>query len=67
MDDKELTVQQAADLTGYSLRHVRRLASEGTVKARRVGVRVFLIDRQSLLAYARRMDDLGTEKHANGG
>ena len=65
MDALEITTPEAAELTGYSGRHIRRLALEGTIKARLVGKRLYLIDKTSLLVYAKRMDLLGTEKHAN--
>ena len=65
MDTIELTVREAAELTGYSGRQIRRLALEGTIKARMIGNIAYLIDKESLLIYTKRMDLLGTEKHAN--
>ena len=61
-----LTVAEAAALSGYSERHVRRLAEGGRVNGQRVGQRVYLIDKESLLAYVGEMKELGSEKHAPG-
>ena len=59
-----LTVAEAAALSGYSERHVRRLAESGKVDGQRVGQRVYLIDKDSLLAYVATMQELGDGKHA---
>lgn len=61
---KELTVSEAAQLAGYSERHVRRLARQGQVDARQVGGWLYLIDRQSLMEYAEKMKALGQYKYA---
>ena len=63
-DKRELTPDEAADLTGYSAGHIRWLARKERIDARRVGRRVLLIDAKSLLAYAARMRELGAAKHA---
>ena len=63
MGDK-LTVAEAAALSGYSERHVRRLVNWGKVDGERVGQRVYIIDKDSLLAYTQTMKELGNEKHA---
>ena len=62
----ELTVSEAAALTGYSERHIRRLAKDGNIKARQVGNWLYLIDKASLLAYVDEMKTLGNGKHAPG-
>lgn len=49
-----VTVGLAADLTGCSERHIRRLAASGQVVARRVGARSWLIDADSVLSVLRR-------------
>ena len=63
----EITVEQAAQETGYSAVHIRRLAASGKVKARRIGKRVLLIDVDSMAAYADEMRVLGSQKHARNG
>lgn len=62
--EREISVAQAARLTGYTEGHIRRLARRGTIEARRVGQRVLLIDRASLEAYTQEMRELGPQKHA---
>jgi excisionase family DNA binding protein len=64
MDKERITVTEAAKLTGYSEGHIRWLIRHGRIEAERIGQRVYLIDRQSLLEYADRMQELGTKKHA---
>ena len=49
-----VTAGEAADLTGCSERHVRRLAASGQVVARRVGARSWLIDQDSITNVLRR-------------
>jgi len=53
---------QAAEVSGYTVQHIRRLATWGKVVGKQVG-RAWLIDRASLLAYKVAMDRLGTSKH----
>jgi excisionase family DNA binding protein len=64
MGRNSLTVTEAAELTGYSEGHVRWLIRNGRIEAEQVGKRVYLIDRESLMEYAGRMEELGTKKHA---
>jgi excisionase family DNA binding protein len=45
-----LTTQEAADLTGYNVQHVRRLARAGKVITQKWG-KDWMIDRKSLLVY----------------
>lgn len=56
-----LSTREAAELTGYSVQYVCRLARKGRIKAHQVGH--WLIKRESLLDYKRRMDRLGRQKH----
>ena len=58
-----ITTQQAASLTGYSQLHIRRLAASEAIKAFKRG-RDWFIGRESLLAYKRKMNGLGTLKHS---
>lgn len=57
-----LTTKGAAELSGYSVKYLRRLARQGRIEARKIG-RDWLVSRDSLLAYKRRMDNLGPQKH----
>ena len=65
MEDKsnELTVTEASELSGYSGRHIRRLVKQGRVEGRRAGDWLYLIDRESLMAYVAQMESLGGAKH----
>jgi excisionase family DNA binding protein len=62
----ELTVAEAAEQSGYSEGHIRRLIRWGKIKARQIGARVYLIDAESLLKYTEAMNALGNEKHSPG-
>lgn len=64
MRDDELIPKQAAELTGYSVGHIRWLARNNKIKSRRIGERVLLIDAQSLEQYVIKVKELGTLKHA---
>jgi len=57
-----ITAAEAAALTGYTVPHIRRLARQGRIEAQKVG-RDWLIGRESLLAYKRQMEALGSQKH----
>lgn len=54
MVDTWVTTGLAAGLAGCSERHVRRLAATGRVRARQVGARTWLVDRDSLATVLRR-------------
>lgn len=62
-----LTVSQAAKLTGYSERHIRRLCKDEKIKSRQAGGWLYLIDADSLQAYVDEMKRLGSEKHSPSG
>ncbi len=59
---KWITTTEAAELTGYTGALIRYLARNGHVKAQKFG-RDWMIDRQSVIAYAEEMQRLGTDKH----
>jgi len=63
----ELTIAQAAKLTGYSGRHIRRLVQSESVKGRQIAGWLYLVDKQSLLTYVEQMRTLGNSKHDPGG
>jgi len=64
VDSDKLTVAEAAELSGYTKRHVTRLVKQERVDGQRVGLRVYLVDRESLLAYILKMQRKGRERHA---
>lgn len=51
--DQEILVVEAMALTGYSRQHVYGLAKAGDIVSRKLGWQ-YLINRQSLLDYAKR-------------
>lgn len=51
----EISVRDAAELTGYSQAHIYWLLDTGRVKGRKV-VTVWQIDKADLLAYMRKME-----------
>ena len=57
-----ITTAEAADLTGYSPHYVRRLMRKDRVLAKKWG-NSWMINKQSLLDYKRRMDSLGRAKY----
>jgi excisionase family DNA binding protein len=57
-----ITTTQGRTLTGYSQAYVRQIARDDRITAQKLG-RDWLINRESLLAYKRRMDRLGPQKH----
>jgi hypothetical protein len=57
-----INTERAQSLTGYASAYLRRLANQGRVEARKVG-RDWLIEQESLLAYKREMDGLGSQRH----
>jgi len=57
-----LTTEQAAELTGYTQVYMRQLALRGQVEAVKAG-RDWLLNRASLLEFARKMEAMGTAKH----
>ena len=65
MSDREISIEAASQMSGYSGRHLRRLAKRGAVKARQIGKVFWLLDVDSLLAYKNEMDALGADRHAH--
>lgn len=56
-----ITTNEAASLTGYERDHIRRLASAGRVRAQKFG-RDWMIDKVSMLAYVRKVEELGQKR-----
>lgn len=61
---EELTTAQAADIAGYSPEWWRRLAVRGTVRARQVERRTWLLSKADVVGYATHARQ---EKHHDGG
>jgi excisionase family DNA binding protein len=57
-----MTTAVAATLTGYTPAYLRRLSSQGRIRAQKVG-RDWLLHRESLLAYHKQMQRLGRQRH----
>ena len=49
-NDEWLTISEAAKLSGYHPETLRELVRDGKIKGRKVSI-VWLVDRESLLAY----------------
>lgn len=62
MTDEWLSVNEAAALSGYHPQHVRELARNGRVSARRFGRLVWQIERASLDAYVAEMRQRGEKR-----
>jgi excisionase family DNA binding protein len=56
-----ITTAEAARLTGYSRKHIIRLAETGKVKGQRFGD-VWQIDRAALLRYVKAAEKLGMKR-----
>lgn len=61
MADDWITVQQAAELTGYHVEYLRELIREGRVRARKFAD-VWAVSRKSLLDYIREQAQRGEKR-----
>jgi len=59
--DDWITVQEAAELSGYHPDHLRRLIRSGDIEGRKVSI-VWLIRRQSLIGYIARAEQSGDKR-----
>ncbi len=57
-----ITADEAADISGYDVQHVRRLMRAHRIKGRKAGL-VWLIERESLHEYLAKVEALGTKKY----
>lgn len=55
--------QEAASLTGYTVRYLRKLARENRLMATKLG-RDWLFERESVLKWKEQMQEMGTKKHS---
>ena len=60
-EDKWLTVNEAAKLSGYNPEYITRLIREKTIKARKISI-VWLVDRDSLIAYVEKAQATGEKR-----
>ena len=51
-----ITTNEAAELTGYHINHIRRVIRQGSVKARKFGP-IWQVSRSSLLYYSEHAED----------
>jgi excisionase family DNA binding protein len=56
-----LSVNEAAELSGYHPEHIRRLIREGKIKAQKFAS-VWQVDRYSLQIYMRKVENLGEKR-----
>jgi len=61
MADKWITTQQAIELTGYHVDHIRRLVKSGRVKAQKWGIQ-WQVNKADLLAYVRKVEKIGAKR-----
>lgn len=57
-----ITADEAAEISGYDVQHVRRLMRGQKIKGRKAGL-VWLIERDSLQEYLAKVEALGTKKY----
>ena len=56
-----LTVNEAARLSSYNADHLRELIRDGKINARKFSI-VWMVDRESLLAYLAKQEKLGSKR-----
>ena len=59
--DDWLSTKEAATLSGYHPDHIRRLLRKGEVSARKWG-NAWMVNRNSLLAYLKKIEKLGDKR-----
>ena len=59
--DEWLTVNEAAELSGYDPEHIRRLIREGEIHARKFSI-VWMVNRESLLGYVKKAKTWGKKR-----
>ncbi len=57
-----VTADEAAEISGYDVQHVRRLMRAQKIKGRKAGL-VWLIERESMHEYLAKVEALGTKKY----
>jgi excisionase family DNA binding protein len=59
--DKWLTVNEAAEQSGYNAEYIRELIRQGKIQARKFSI-VWMVDRESFLAYLQKVQALGNKR-----
>ena len=57
-----ITTAEAAELTGYTARYIRKALKRGILKGQKRG-RDWFVSKAQVEAYAKEMQKLGTDKH----
>ena len=57
-----VSVEEAAEITGYAAAYIRQLLRQNKIKAEKKGT-MWWVDLESLKTYKAEMDALGTEKY----
>lgn len=52
--NKQYTVNQVAEITGYNPAHLRRLIVKGELKATKLGNYIWIIDHEDLVEFAKK-------------
>lgn len=65
-DNDWITVNDAAKLSGYHPEHLRRLIRENAIKARKISI-IWLVERDSLLAYIEKANSTGDGRYSPRG
>ena len=61
-----LTVNEAAEHSGYDPQHIRRLIRDGEIEARKFSI-VWMVNRESLLNYQAQAQALGEKRGRKSG
>ena len=62
--NEDVTVREAAELTGYSTEYIRELCRGGKIRSRKFGT-VLVVQRASLLEYKQRQDQKRVSQEMN--
>ena len=60
-DDEWMTVNDAAEQSGYNPEHITRLIRQSKIKARKFSI-VWMVSRKSLLDYVKKVQALGGKR-----
>lgn len=61
LDDKWLSTEAAAELSGYHVNYIRRLIRQGEIEGRKWGP-AWMVNRPSLLDYLEKSEKLGGKR-----
>jgi len=62
LTDRHITVQAAADATGYSSQYLRRILRSGVLKGIKIG-QMWLIEMDALEAYLKRIETISDRRY----